>query len=318
MDDAGDIVVELEDEGFDSVSTALSSFTLAANVESLRFTGTGDFSGTGNDTDNILFGGDGDDTLLGLGGDDQLNGGAGLDTMAGGLGNDVYSVGSPDDIVTENADEGTDEVRTGLASYTLAANLENLRFSGAGSHVGTGNALANMLTGSSGSDTLSGLDGNDTIDGGSGIDTMVGGTGNDTYTVDNAGDVVTENVGEGTDTVLTALASHALAANVENLTFSGATAHAGDGNALANIIIGASRADTLRGFDGDDTLNGVAGADTMVGGTGDDTYTVDNVGDLVVELAGEGTDTVRTGLASYDLESGHREPHLHRCHELWY
>jgi len=301
VDDAGDVIVELVDEGFDSASTTLSAFTLGANVESLSFTGAGNFSGTGNDTNNILFGGDGDDTLLGLGGDDQLNGGAGVDTMAGGLGNDVYSVGSLDDIVTENADEGTDEVRTGLASYTLAANLENLRFSGGGSHVGAGNALANTLTGSTGSDTLSGLDGNDTIDGGAGVDTMLGGVGNDTYTVDNAGDVVTENVGEGTDTVLTALASHALAANVENLTFSGSIVHVGDGNALANTITGAARADTLRGFDGDDALNGAAGADTLVGGTGNDTYTVDNVGDLVVELAGEGVDTVRTGLASYDL-----------------
>ena len=39
----------------------------------------------------------------------------------------------------------------------------------------------------------------------------LGGAGNDTYIVDNAGDVVTEDAGEGTDTVVTTV-SYALAA----------------------------------------------------------------------------------------------------------
>ena len=34
-----------------------------------------------------------------------------------------------------------------------------------------------------------------------GADTMLGGTGNDTYVVDNAGDVVNETGGDGTDLV---------------------------------------------------------------------------------------------------------------------
>jgi Ca2+-binding RTX toxin-like protein len=36
----------------------------------------------------------------------------------------------------------------------------------------------------------------------------------------------------------------------------------------------------------------------MVGGTGNDTYIVDNTGDVVVEAAGEGTDTVKTSVGS--------------------
>ncbi|WP_130904697.1 peroxidase family protein [Pseudomonas sp. Sample_22] len=245
--------------------------------------------GFGND---ILNGGDDNDILNGDIGDDLLNGGLGADAMNGGLGNDTFVVDNVGDVVTEIALGGTDLVQTSLASYVLGANLENLAYTSAGSFTGTGNALANIITGGVGNDVLSGGDGNDTLNGGLGADAMNGGAGNDTFVVDNVGDSVTEALGGGTDLVQTSLASYLLGANVENLTYTGAGNFTGTGNALAN---------TLTGGVGNDILDGGAGADQMAGGAGNDTYIVDVVADGVFEVAGGGTDSVQTTLASYVL-----------------
>jgi Ca2+-binding RTX toxin-like protein len=179
--------------------------------------------------------------------------------LIGGAGNDVYIVDSIADVVTEAANAGTDEIRTSLGSYSIAAlvNVENLSYTGAGNFSGTGNASAN---------TISGGAGNDTLNGGAGADRLIGGLGNDTYIVDSAADVITENADEGIDTVKTALASYSLAAreNVENLTYTGKTAFAGTGNDLDNVIVGGSGPNTLTGGAGNDTLTGGAAADTFV------------------------------------------------------
>ncbi|HEY0833928.1 MAG TPA: FG-GAP-like repeat-containing protein [Azospirillum sp.] len=233
------------------------------------------------------------DELSGEQGDDTLDGGAGADTLAGGGGNDVYLVGDAADVVVEAASEGTDEVRTALSAYTLATNVENLTYTGAGDAALTGNGANNLLSGGAGADTLSGDSGNDTLSGGAGADVMAGGIGNDTYQVDDAGDVVTENAGEGTDTVRSSL-THTLGATLENLALTGSAAIDGFGNGANNAMTGNGAANRLEGYAGNDTLNGGGGADTLVGGTGNDTYSVDNAGDVLVELAGEGTDTVRS------------------------
>ncbi|VVP33437.1 hypothetical protein PS900_04477 [Pseudomonas fluorescens] len=290
--DLGDVVTELVGAGNDTVWTSLASYTLSANVENLFFGGSGNFAGTGNALDNTLVGGAGIDVLIGA---------AGADTMAGSGGNDVYEVTDLGDVVIELAGAGTDTVWTSLASYTLGANVENLFFGGSGNFAGTGNALDNIIVGGAGNDVLIGDAGNDTIIGRAGADTMVGGVGNDTYEVADLGDVVTELAGAGIDTVWTSFASYTLGANVENLFFGGSGNFAGTGNALDNIIVGGAGIDVLIGGAGNDTIIGRAGADTMVGGVDNDTYEVDDLGDVVTELAGGGSDTVWTSLASYTL-----------------
>jgi Ca2+-binding RTX toxin-like protein len=72
----------------------------------------------------------------------------------------------------------------------------------------------------------------------------------------------------------------------------------GTGN---DILNGGDDNDLLNGEDGNDTLNGGLGADNMSGGAGNDTFVVDNVGDLVTEAPGGGTDLVQTSLTTYLL-----------------
>jgi len=74
-----------------------------------------------------------------------------------------------------------------------------------------------------------------------------------------------------TDT-LTAAVTTTLAANVENLTLTGAAAINGTGNAGNNVITGNTANNLLNGGGGNDTLNGGAGLDTLTGGAGNDVF----------------------------------------------
>ena len=94
--------------------------------------------------------------------------------MSGGTGNDIYIVDTATDVVTENAGQGNDTVKTGLSSYTLGANVENLIYTGAGTFTGTGNTLANAISGGNANDTIAGGGGNDLLIGNGGNDSING------------------------------------------------------------------------------------------------------------------------------------------------
>ncbi|HWI86594.1 MAG TPA: calcium-binding protein, partial [Sphingomonas sp.] len=138
------------------------------------------------------------------------------------------------------------------------------------------------------------------IKGTAGADVLTGTGGDDIFIVNDPGDTVVEAANAGVDRVESSLASYTLTDNVENLVLTGGVAINGTGNALDNHLTGNDNANLLSGGDGNDTLDGGAGADQMIGGAGDDSYIVDNVGDVVVEAANGGADSV-TALVSCTL-----------------
>ncbi|AFZ24601.1 Ca2+-binding protein, RTX toxin [Cylindrospermum stagnale PCC 7417] len=281
VDTTTDTITENAGEGTDTIQSSVT-FSLAnlPNIENLTLTGTSAINGTGNAGNNAITGNSGNNTL---------NGGAGIDTLIGGLGNDIYIVDTTTDTITENAGEGTDTIQSSV-TFSLAnlPNIENLTLTGTAAINGTGNAGNNIITGNNG---------NNTLNGGAGIDTLIGGLGNDIYIVDTTTDTITENAGEGTDTIQSSVTfSLANLPNIENLTLTGTAAINGTGNAGNNIITGNNGNNTLNGGAGDDTLYGGAGINTLIGGLGDDIYVVDTTTDTITENAGEGTDTIQSSV----------------------
>jgi Ca2+-binding RTX toxin-like protein len=274
------------------------SYTLGANVEKLILKGTTAINGTGNNLDNLIVGNSANNILDDGVGNDILDGGAGADTLAGRWGDDIYVVDNVGDIVTEVADQGIDLVDSSI-SYTLGANVEKLILKGTTAINGTGNNLDNLIVGNSANNVLNGDAGNDILDGGAGADNLIGGLGDDILVVDNVGDVVTEMADQGIDLVDSSI-SYTLGANVEKLILKGTAAINGTGNNLDNLIVGNSAKNVLNGDAGNDILDGGAGADNLIGGLGDDILVVDNVGDVVIEMADQGTDEVQSSV-SYGL-----------------
>ena len=93
---SGDKITESLNGGSDSVY-ATTSFTLAANLETLYFLGATKVNGTGNALGNFLYGNAGVAILKGLGGDDYIVGGSAKDQLTGGTGADYLFGGASGD-----------------------------------------------------------------------------------------------------------------------------------------------------------------------------------------------------------------------------
>ncbi|HJQ17639.1 MAG TPA: calcium-binding protein [Allosphingosinicella sp.] len=210
VDNAGDVVTESFGDGLDTVRTSLgagvdldarkaNAYLLGTNLENLTGTLNSGQGLTGNGTGNVILAGAGDDYLKGAEGNDTLNGAAGSDVMEGGADNDTYVVDNVGDTVTENVNEGTDTVETGLGvgssqpqrignMYQLGANVENL--TGTALNQGLeGNALNNVITAGAGTDYVDATDGgNDSVNSGDGRDVIYYGVALTSADSNNGGD----------------------------------------------------------------------------------------------------------------------------------
>ncbi|MDD2176177.1 calcium-binding protein [Acidovorax sp. D2M1] len=217
----------------------------------------------------------GNDTVIGSAGDDTIDGGKGNDLMVGGLGNDTYYLDSLLDSPVENPGEGVNDgifLSVASGTYVLPTEVEWIQVTSTGAVNVTGhNGAPNNIKGGTGANILTGGDGDDTLDGGLGNDKLIGGAGNDWYVVNAAGDVITENVNEGTDWVdvqFTAAGTYVLSANIENAFGTGSVNVNITGNSIDNMLQGNDGNNILLGGEGNDTLWGSLGNDTMDGGIG--------------------------------------------------
>jgi Ca2+-binding RTX toxin-like protein len=247
------------------------------------------YGGNGNDW---LAGGADNDTLHGDAGDDQLDGGAGADVMGGLTGNDTYFVNDAGDVVYELAGFGIDTMWSTLATTTLAANVEHLRYNGVGNFTGVGNGLDNSLAGGTLEDRLEGGDGNDVLIGGAGGDVLIGGNGVDTASYATASGGVEANL-TGNSLAFGGDARGDFYSGIENLA----------GSAFADLLVGDEGANTLSGGAGNDGLSAGGGNDVLVGGDGIDVLNGDAGNDVL--RGGRQADCLFGGLGNdvFDFDS---------------
>jgi Ca2+-binding RTX toxin-like protein len=237
---------------------------------------------------DLIMAGDGDDNVYEAGsGDDRVFGQAGNDTLIG----DWHSGANAELLAVGLAVPDLGKVVVSTTASLSAALIKQLTLPTAAIGVAP-TELIIMAT--------NGPDGDDTIVGGGGADLIVGGGGNDTiYGDDRAGEntgVAGNDIilsGDGDDTIDGGGGNDSIVGGAGNDILRGG---AGD-DFIGSNLVGGSALYTPIGGAGDDLLDGGAGNDTLAGGIGNDLYIVDAIGDVVIELANEGIDTVSANIS---------------------
>jgi Ca2+-binding RTX toxin-like protein len=220
-----------------------------------------------NELDGVT---NGADFIFALGGNDTIFGRGGNDHIKGGGGADTINGGSGIDTASYLDSDASVIVSLaagrgfgGYANDDTLISIENL----------TGSTHSDVLIGNEGTNVLNGLAGDDRLKGGGGADVLDGGAGIDTVSYVDSREAVFVSLGD----------------NI------GALGDA-EGDQLYDIenVIGSAH---------DDTLLGDAGVNVLRGNDGNDTYYVDDVADVVIELTGQGNDTVYSTANGYTLSS---------------
>jgi Ca2+-binding RTX toxin-like protein len=284
VDDAGDVVTELSNQGAADLIMSSVSRILSFFVENLWLTGTANILGVGNGLDNLIVGNGGNNALTGLAGADSLYGFGGEDFLLGGAGGDTLDGGAGSDtaLYTGSAavtiDLGAHIYLGGDATGDTLTGIENVTGS-AFADVLVGDAAANILSGGGSDDTLNGGAGNDTMDGGAGVDTVSYSAAAGAVSIDLNVAAQAATGGLGTDTL----------SSIENV-LGGTFADTLTGNAGANKLYGGAGLDTVYGGAGNDVIEGGGDTDGLFGGADSDTFDynlgagTDNVYDFINDV----------------------------------
>jgi Ca2+-binding RTX toxin-like protein len=314
--------VEPKDGGFDEVRTTATRWKLDENVESLVYTGTGNFTGMGTSQNDIITGNQGNDILEGGDGADQLIGGEGhdvasyadspvpmtfnfttnehsgfaigdtltdIETIRGSLHGDTFISGpEPNNL---DGHTGLDVIDYSASPEAISVDLSGKTPGKGGDAEGDvlvnieivkGTPLADTLVGGVNADHFIGGDGADRIDGGSGNDGAWYVTSKAAVSVDLASGKAVGGEAEG-DVLI----------SIENLM----------GSSFDDTLTGDNAANTLEGGSGNDSIYGGPGNDTLYGHIKSPTGPVKPV----ATEPGEQADTLHGGSGNDTVESAERD-----------